>query len=217
MFQRQSQLLTSCISIWWSTWAAPCQQDLLGDWAFLVSQTWWQQRHVSHQPMEPSIVRQGEQGGREEGFIWAQHMHFPVGRRGRRGRREARYGVTLLESVIWHRLCVWVCQRAGEGFWGHCHFLLSPSLWVLSKRSDWVAEQHDAHWRWSALNGCWMDVNNPGKSVLFFYVGRGEPTDLKGSETGSNQAAAINSVWIHNFRRLLLKFQFSSILIREVS
>lgn len=23
--------------------------------------------------MEPSIIRQGEQGGREEGFIWAQH------------------------------------------------------------------------------------------------------------------------------------------------
>lgn len=79
------------------------------------TETWWQWRQVSHQPMESSIIRQGEQEGRGR-VIWAQHMHFPVGRGGRQGRTEARYGVTLLESVIWHLLCVWVCQRAGEGF-----------------------------------------------------------------------------------------------------
>lgn len=48
--------------------------------------------------METSIIRQGEEGKRRGLWvIYVQHMHFPMGRGGKQGHGEARYGVT---SVI---------------------------------------------------------------------------------------------------------------------
>lgn len=131
-------------------------------------ETWWQWRQVSRQPMESSITRQGEWIARGGRVICVQHMHFPVDHGGRQHHRKARYAVTLLESVIWHLLCVRVCQRAGGGFRGHRCFLLSPRLWVFNQRDGTCRarredEPRGARRRRSASNGHWKDVIQPAE------------------------------------------------------
>lgn len=189
MFQQQPLLLlSSCISIWWSTWVVRCQQDLCSSW--VTEPSWyWNMMTVkaSLTPANGVINNKTRWAARKEREGLSGHStctsQWAAGADRYRG--EARYGVTLLESVIWHLLCVWICQRAGEGFWGHRCFLLSPSPWVLSKRS----ERRGATWRW-------IDVIHPAKSVLLFHVGRRKPAHLRSKTTGHNSGSSTNIIYI---------------------
>lgn len=189
MSQQHSKLLGSCILIRRCAWMAACQQDPRSSW---VSEPSWYRNMMtvkaSLTPANGAINNKTRWVGRGGvRVIWEQHMHFPVGCGGRQGCREARYGVTLLESVIWHLLSVRVCQRARQGFWGHRRFLLSPSLWVLSKRCD--LQGTESQWAaWSSAEVVCFEQ----KSVLLLHIGRGKPTHLRSNKHNTIHIRATN-------------------------
>lgn len=137
MVFQQSKLLRSCISIWCGTWAVRCQQNLCSSWVtepFLGIETWWQWRQVSHQPMEPSIIRQGEQEG--EGYLGTAHA-LPSGPRGQTGPQRGEIwcdapGICDLTSAP--------CESLSEGRRRFSRGTATSSLvqvsGFLSKRSD---------------------------------------------------------------------------------
>lgn len=101
---------------WRSTWVLRCQQNLCSSW--VTEPSWYWNMMTVKASLTPAngVINNKTRWARKGGWrvIWAQHMHFPAGRRGRQGRRDARYGVTLPESVIWHLLCVCESVRGQE-------------------------------------------------------------------------------------------------------
>lgn len=195
VFQQQSKLLISCISIWCGTWAVRCQQDLCSSW--VTEPSWYRNMMTVKASLTPAngvINNKTRWAGRELGGGLSGYSTCTSQRAAGADGAAERRDMAWRSWNLWFDICsVWESVRGQEKvFEGPNRFLFSPSLWVLSKRSDLQGTESGgaARWRWSVLNGRWIDVIHPAMSVLLFHVGRGEPSHLGSNKTGYNSGSS---------------------------
>lgn len=113
-------------------------------------ETWWQWRQVSRQPMELSIIRQGDWVRSGEGYLGTCPSRWAAGADRAAERRDTPRRSRNL--WFWHLLRVSVCHGGKRRFFRALSLPLeSKSLGFI--KEIWLAGRR-AQWRWPALNRC---------------------------------------------------------------